>query len=203
MCSKHACWVRLKIKSSSHGGAACTHCFGEEVLEWRCQTVTSLTEQFYLRLCSKLPSAPGTMEMLSWHLSSLHDKSLCCHVHYQSSLCVGKKRYKICSVVAVLGFIHSSSCSCGPLNSLPTETLPRAAGRHRGELPAREAAGVAAQLNHSPGAFGCLGLKRREDRQGESKHLHLWQQRPVKLAVAPASCHPGAQRRLQTCSCRP
>lgn len=60
MCSKHVHWVRLKIRSSSHKRAVCTHHFGEEVLEWRCQKVMSFKNIFISRSITSFASCDRT-----------------------------------------------------------------------------------------------------------------------------------------------
>lgn len=112
MCSKRVYWVRLKIRSSSHDRAVCTHCSGEELLEWRCQKVMSLKNSFISRSNTSLASCNQTpAQWRCFHMSSkqpTRQKSLLPCALSKLPLCLKKSITKFLVLVGWLGsFNHS------------------------------------------------------------------------------------------------
>lgn len=112
MCSKRVRWVRLKIRSSSHDGAVCTHRFGEEVLEWRCQKVMSLTNIFISRSTTSFASCDRTpAQWRRFHINSKQptwQKSLLPCAVSKLPLCLKKSVTKFLVLLSCLGsFTHS------------------------------------------------------------------------------------------------
>lgn len=112
VCSECVCWVRLKIRSSSRNGAVCTQCFGEEVLEWRCQKVMSLKNIFISRSTTSFASCKWTpAQRRCFHTNSKQSawqKSLYPCAVSKFPLCLKENVTKFLVLLSCLGsFAHT------------------------------------------------------------------------------------------------